>query len=150
MTSNSNIHHDPNGKGSTGAVGLEAQQISLALNDDHNLTNSLIKEIASIANLKRAFKSVKRNKGAPGIDRVSIAEINSNLETVLVDISCKLLSGKYKPSAVRAVEIPKKNGTRQLGIPTIADRIVTQAISQALNPILCARHGIEFGGESPL
>ena len=135
MTRNSNIHHGPNGKGSTGAVRSEAQQASLALNDNHNLTNSLMKEIASIANLKRAFKSVKRNKGAPGIDRVSIAEIDSNLETVLADISCKLLGGNYKPSAVRAVEIPKKHGTRQLGIPTITDRIVTQAISQALNPI---------------
>ena len=90
MTSNSNIHHDPNGKGSTGTVGPVAQQTSLALDDIHNLTNSLMKEIASIANLKRAFKSVKRNKGAPGIDRVSIAEINSNLETVLVDRRIKL------------------------------------------------------------
>ena len=59
MTSNSNIHHDPNGKGSTGTVGPVAQQTSLALDDIHNLTNSLMKEIASIANLKRAFKSVK-------------------------------------------------------------------------------------------
>ena len=136
MTRNSNnIHHDLSGKGSTGAAQYVVQQASLALNDDHNLTNNLMKEIASIANLKRAFKSVKRNKGTPGIDRVSIAEIESMLEAVLADISCKLLAGNYKPSAVKTVEIPKKNGTRRLGIPTVTDRIVTQAISQALNPI---------------
>ena len=62
-----------------------------------------MKEIASIANLKRAFKSVKRNKGAPGIDKTSIEEIDVKLDLVLEDIAVKLLDGTYVPSPVRAV-----------------------------------------------
>ena len=112
-----------------------AQQAKIALKEHHNLTSNLMKEVTSIANLKRAFKSVKRNKGAPGIDKTSIEEINGKLDLILEDIAVKLLDGTYIPSPVRAVEIPKNNGIRQLGIPTVIDRIVTQSISQALNKI---------------
>ena len=129
------INHDSNGRGSTKAIECVAQQAKIALKEHHNLTSTLMKEIASIANLKRAFKSVKRNKGAPGIDKTSIEEINGKLDLILEDIAVKLLDGTYIPSPVRAVEIPKNNGTRQLGIPTVIDRIVTQSISQALNKI---------------
>ena len=129
------INHDSNGRGSTKAIECVAQQAKIALKEHHNLTSNLMNEIASIANLKRAFKSVKRNKGAPGIDKTSIEEINGKLDLILEDIAVKLLDGTYIPSPVRAVEIPKNNGTRQLGIPTVIDRIVTQSISQALNKI---------------
>ena len=129
------INHDSNGKGSTEAIECVAQQAEIALKDNYNLTNDLMKEIASIANLKRAFKSVKRNKGAPGIDKTSIEEIDAKLDFILEDIAVKLLDGTYVPSPVRAVEIPKTNGTRQLGIPTVIDRIVTQSIASALNKI---------------
>lgn len=129
------INHGLSGKGSTKAAKPVAQQAELALTGYHNLTNDLIKEIGSIDNLKRAFKSVKRNKGAPGIDKTSIEEINANLDFILVDIARKLLDGTYKPSPVRAVTIPKANGSRQLGIPTVKDRIVTQAIAHILNKI---------------
>lgn len=100
------INHDSNGRGSTKAIECVAQQAKIALKDSHNLTNNLMKEIASIANLKRAFQSVKRNKGAPGIDKTSIEEIDVKLDLVLEDISVKLLDGTYIPSPVRAVEIP--------------------------------------------
>ena len=129
------INHDSNGRGSTKAIECVAQQAKIVLKDHYNLTSNLMKEIASIANLKRAFKSVKRNKGAPGIDKTSIEEIDVKLESVLEDTDAKLLDGTYVPSPVRAVEIPKINGTRQLGIPTVIDQIVTQGISQALNNI---------------
>jgi RNA-directed DNA polymerase len=129
------INHDSNGKGSTRAIECVAQQAKIALKAHHNLTGGLMKEIATIANLKRAFKSVKRNKGAPGIDKTSIEEIDNKLDSVLEDIASNLLEGTYVPSPVRAVEIPKAHGTRQLGIPTVIDRIVTQGISQVLHRI---------------
>jgi len=136
------INHDLSGKGGSRAAKHVAQQTELALRDHYNLTSDLIKEIANIANLKRAFKSVKRNKGAPGIDKTSIEEIDLNLDAILKDTAMKLLNGTYKPSPVRAVEIPKSSGaTRQLGIPTVIDRIVTQSIAFTLNkifePIFC-------------
>jgi group II intron reverse transcriptase/maturase len=132
---NDNINHGSSGRGSTKAAKPVVQQAQLALTDHQNLTNDLMKEIASINNLKRAFKSVKRNKGAPGIDKTSIEEIDTDLDFILRDIASRLLDGSYKPSMVRAVTIPKDKGTRQLGIPTVKDRIVTQAIAFILNTV---------------
>ena len=85
-------------------------------------------EIAHINNLKLAFKAVKRNKGAPGIDKMSVSDVRDNLKTILQKISETLLDGSYRPCPVRGVQIPKSNGKlRQLGIPTVIDRIVQQA-----------------------
>ena len=87
-------------------------------------------------NLKKAFKSVKRNKGAAGIDKVSVKDINDKLDYYLDQISTQLSNGDYSPMPVRAVNIPKPNGgTRGLGIPTVIDRIVQQSIVIALTPI---------------
>ena len=77
------INHDSNGRGSTKAIECVAQQAKIALREHHNLTSNLMKEIASIANLQRAFKSVKRNKGAPGIDKTSIEEIGITFDQVM-------------------------------------------------------------------
>ena len=130
------INHDPNGKGGTGAVGIEAQQTNSALNENRDLASNLMKQVASKATLKRAFKSVKRNKGAPGIDNISIKEVANDLDNVIESLIVQLSAGTYKPAPVRGVEIPKPNGGhRQLGIPTVIDRIVQQAISQVLNKI---------------
>ena len=87
------INHDSNGRGSTKAIECVVQQAKITLKEHHNLTSNLMKEIASIANLKRAFKSVKRNKGAPGIDKTSIEEINGKLDLILEDIAVKCAPG---------------------------------------------------------
>ena len=130
------INHDPNGKGGTGAVGIEAQQTNSALNENRDLASNLMKQVANKATLNRAFKSVKRNKGAPGIDKISIKEVANDLDNVIESLIIQLSAGTYKPAPVRGVEIPKPNGGhRQLGIPTVIDRIVQQAISQVLNKI---------------
>jgi RNA-directed DNA polymerase len=84
--------------------------------------------IVERSNLKKALARVKRNKGAPGIDGPSVADLASYLKE-----HAQLLEGTYKPQPVRRVEIPKATGgTRPLGIPTVLDRLIQQAVMQVL------------------
>jgi group II intron reverse transcriptase/maturase len=86
--------------------------------------------------MHEAFKRVKKNKGSHGIDGLTIDELQSYLEENVVKLQQSLLDGTHEPLPVRRVEIPKDNGKkRQLGIPTVVDRIVQQAIAQVLSPI---------------
>lgn len=133
------INHGPSGKSSTGAAGFEAQQTFSAVKGNPGFLDSqnLIEQIASMRNLKIAFKRVKRNKGAPGIDRETISSFGQNLDTNLREISTKILKQWFIPLPVRGVDIPKPDGgNRQLGIPVVIDRIVQQAIAQVLSPII--------------
>ena len=83
-----------------------------------------------------AYKKVKANKGAGGIDGISIEDVNKYLKENWIDIKTKILKRKYKPQPVLRVEIPKPNGgVRNLGIPTVVDRIIEQAIVQVLTPM---------------
>ncbi len=84
-------------------------------------------------NLKKALAQVKRNKGAPGIDGMSVDELASYLKSYWPAIRTQLLEGTYKPQPVKRVEIPKATGgTRLLGIPTVLDRFIQQAVLQVL------------------
>jgi retron-type reverse transcriptase len=84
-----------------------------------------------------AFKRVKANQGAAGVDGQSIAEFEANLSGNLYKLWNRLSSGSYFPPPVRRVEIPKASGgTRPLGIPTVADRIAQEVVRRALEPIL--------------
>lgn len=133
------INHGLIGEGSTGTDGYEAQQTFSVVkgNQDVSSSKSLMDQIASIGNLKIAFKRVKRNKGAPGMDRVTISSFGQNLDANLLGLSTKLLNQWFTPLPVRGVEIPKPGGgNRQLGIPVVIDRIVQQAIAQVLTPII--------------
>ena len=86
-------------------------------------------QILSRENMKMAYKKVKANKGAGGIDGISIEDVNKHLKENWIDIKTKILKRKYKPQPVLRVEIPKPNGgVRNLGIPTVVDRIIEQAI----------------------
>ena len=86
-------------------------------------------QILSRENMKMAYKKVKANKGAGGIDGISIEDVNKYLKENWIDIKTKILKRKYKPQPVLRVEIPKPNGgVRNLGIPTVVDRIIEQAI----------------------
>lgn len=100
--------------------------------------NKLFEKILDINNLKAAFKLVKKNKGAPGIDGITIEEYDLNLEEELNQLRQEVLSWSYEPTPVRRVEIPKPNGkgTRNLGIPTIKDRVLHMAIKLVIEPIL--------------
>ena len=96
----------------------------------------LLERILSRGNINMALEKVKANKGAGGIDGIEIDEIDQYLRENWVEIRDKIRRRKYKPQPVRRVEIPKPNGgVRNLGIPTIVDRVIEQAIAQVLTPI---------------
>lgn len=87
-------------------------------------------------NLNRAYKRVKANKGAPGVDGMTIEEVPPWLKEHNHELVERIRKGKYSPSPVRRVEIPKPDGgMRKLGIPTVVDRIIGQAMAQQLMPI---------------
>lgn len=96
----------------------------------------LLEEILDKGNLNRAFKRVKANKGAPGIDGITVEEIGKYLRENQKELIERIRRGKYTPGPVRRVEIPKPDvGIRKLGIPTVKDRIFQQAITQRLTPV---------------
>ena len=96
----------------------------------------LLERILSRENMLRAWKRVKSNKGTSGVDGVSIAEFPGFIRPRWEDIRKSLLEGAYQPLPVLRVEIPKVDGgTRPLGIPTVLDRLIQQAIAQVLGPI---------------
>ncbi len=99
-------------------------------------TEGLLEEILNAENLNRAYKQVMRNKGAGGIDGMQVDELLPFLREHKKELIESLRDGKYRPKPVRRVEIPKENGkTRKLGIPTVVDRLIQQAITQVLSPI---------------
>ena len=98
--------------------------------------SALLEKILSRDNMFAALDKVKVNKGAGGIDGISVNEIDQYLKENWVDIRDKIRRRKHKPKPVRRVEIPKPNGgVRNLGIPTVVDRVIEQAIVQVLTPI---------------
>jgi RNA-directed DNA polymerase len=104
--------------------------------DANESKKGLLEEIVSKANLNQAFKKVKANKGSHGIDGMGVDELLQYLQENGESLRQAILDGKYRPKPVRRVEIPKENGKkRNLGIPTVVDRVVQQAIAQVLTPI---------------
>lgn len=96
----------------------------------------LMEEILSEENLQMAIKKVKQNKGAPGIDKMSVQEVEQWFEQYQEEIISKIMNKQYRPMPVKRVYIPKPNGKqRALGIPTVVDRVIQQAMSQVLNKI---------------
>jgi len=108
---------------------------------ENNLTNAdkpeygLLEQILSPANLNRAFKRVRRNRGSGGIDKMEVESLKDYLVNNEENLIQSILDGSYRPNPVRRVEIPKEKGTRKLGIPTVVDRVVQQAIAQVLTPV---------------
>ena len=96
----------------------------------------LLELILAPTNLNTAYKQVKSNKGSGGVDGMGVDEIVDYLLHHKEALLTSIANGKYKPNPVRRVEIPKEGGkTRQLGIPTVVDRVIQQAIAQTLSPI---------------
>lgn len=97
---------------------------------------SLIEEILSNENLNEAIKRVKANKGASGVDKMSVDKLESYFNEHRKEIIESIMNKAYRPQPVRRVYIPKSNGKlRPLGIPTVVDRVIQQAIAQRLSPI---------------
>lgn len=101
------------------------------------LNENLLEMVLDADNLHAAWLAVKANRGAPGIDGISIGETAAHLRRHWSSIRLKLLEGTYKPAPVRPVRIPKPGGgERGLGIPNTTDRLIQQALHQVLSPIL--------------
>ena len=130
--------HLRSGQGSIPCTRLQVEFESFtAHNEDRVTTKYLMEQIASRANLFRACRKVKANKGSAGIDRQTVQELSIWLELNWHKMQERLVEGDYMPSKVRGVQIPKPDGgIRQLGIPTAKDRLVQQAILQILEPLL--------------
>jgi RNA-directed DNA polymerase len=106
------------------------------LTDHDQVGYGLLEQILSPSNLNAAYLQVKRNKGAGGVDKMQVESLKDYLVANKEKLSASILRGKYRPNPVRRVEIPKDNRQkRQLGIPTVVDRVVQQAIAQALMPL---------------
>ncbi|GAB4366668.1 MAG: hypothetical protein Kow0060_24220 [Methylohalobius crimeensis] len=114
----------------TGGDELRRGPTQPALHDD------LMERVLERANLQRAWKRVKANQGAPGMDGMRIEDFAEYARSHWADIRQALLDGTYPPQPVRRVMIPKPGGgERLLGIPTVTDRVIQQAIAQVMGPI---------------
>lgn len=126
------VHREDVHGANTSLVG----QVDRAVNQGRVFTVSLIDIVCSIDNLNRAYKQVKQNKGVAGVDNVPVGDFSDWFSKEGDELIGQILRGEYLPSAVKSVEIPKpKGGVRRLGIPTVQDRVIQQAISQVLTPI---------------
>lgn len=106
-------------------------------NNEPVKTNDLLEAIIDRKNLNEACRRVVANGGAGGVDAMTVHELPKWLEENYDALQTRLRAGKYKPSPVQRVEIPKpeKGATRKLGIPTVVDRMIQQAIVQVLTPL---------------
>jgi RNA-directed DNA polymerase len=117
----------------------EARQIAKVSSTDESLTEYMMEQICEPSNLNKAYKRVKANKGVAGVDGMTVNELYDWIVEHKASLIESLLTGTYQPQRILGVEIPKRgknSGVRQLGIPTVIDRLVQQAIHQVLEPIL--------------
>jgi RNA-directed DNA polymerase len=125
------------GEGGTGPAAHEEWQASTALTRRRALTGDLMERVCERKNLNRAYKRVKANKGAPGIDGMTVRELYDRLKGHKEELVGTLLDGSYEPQPVLGKEIDKPGGgKRRLGIPTVVDRLVQQAMLQVLEGLL--------------
>ena len=109
-------------------------ELSSRLDQQRTLTENILERIVDYVNVNKAYQQVKSNKGSSGIDGMDVEELGQWLGSHLKELQESILQEKYAVSAVRKVEIPKPTGgIRMLGIPTVKDRLVQQAIHQKLN-----------------
>lgn len=131
------LRHDQGGDDGIRPARPEEPQTPTASDPARALTDRLVEEVCRPEDLNRAYRRVKANKGAPGVDGMTIRQLRPWLAMHKEELIASLLDGSYRPQPVRGVQIPKPGGgVRQLGIPTVVDRLVQQAILQVLERIL--------------
>src|SRR5882757_6076605 len=114
-----------------GGAELGAATSGRTKSEDHKL----MEEVVELSNLQLAYQRVVKNKGAPGVDDVTVAEFKDWLKRNWPSVKRALLEGRYLPRPVRRVDIPKPSGgMRTLGVPTVVDRLIQQALHQVLQP----------------
>ena len=124
----------------TASEGHEGGQTYMRITEN-NLTSNfnqkgdgLLEQILSPTNLNAAYKQVRQNKGSGGVDRMDVGSLKDYLVRAKEELITSIERGKYRPNPVRRVEIPKENGkSRELGIPTVVDRVIQQSIAQQLS-----------------
>ena len=113
-------------------------------------TTQLMEQVVERGNMWRAYERVVRNKGAPGADGMPVGELKAWLQVHWPTVKAALLAGSYLPREVRAVDIPKPDGgVRTLGVPTVVDRLIQQALHQVLQPIFEPRFSESSYGFRP-
>ena len=114
------------------------------------LSDNLFEQVLSRTNLQRAWNQVRRNKGAPGIDNVTIEAFPNLMRTQWPTIAEQLTDGSYQPQAVKRVYIDKEDGSqRELGVPCVVDRLIQQAITQVLSPLFDPSFSVHSYGFRP-
>jgi RNA-directed DNA polymerase len=130
--------HDTPGEGDTGPGHVEEPGLSAAIARRRALTSRLMEQVVDPDNLNRAYARVVANRGSPGVDGMRVDQLAGWVRQHKQAFIAGLLDGRYEPQPVRGASIPKPGGggERQLGIPTVIDRLVQQAFLQVLTPIL--------------
>lgn len=147
-----NTGDEESGQNSEGAMhGAEANETTcLRTKAELERESGLMDVVVERGNLMLAYDRVLKNKGATGVDGIGIAEFKEHLKQHWPTIKAKLLAGEYMPHAVRRVDIDKpQGGTRTLGIPTLTDRMIQQALHQVLSPIFEAEFSASSYGFRP-
>ena len=123
------------GRGEAPRVERSGQASSAVSGTERPGAGSLMEEVLSRPNLLRALRRVRKNKGSPGVDGMTVDDLSEWLMENWLAVREKLLAGSYRPKPVRQVVIPKPSGgERKLGIPTVLDRLIQQALLQVLQP----------------
>lgn len=131
------VGHVESGGDVNRARSREVSQACAADQDEGALARKVMEAVVEPSNLNRAYRRVKANRGSPGVDGMSVGQLGDWCRANKHELVALLLAGRYRPQPIRGVEIPKPGGgTRQLGIPTVVDRLVQQALLQVLEPIL--------------
>ncbi len=118
------------------SAAVEAASVTVVKDNAHEEPTDVMSAVLDRPNMQRAYDRVLRNKGAPGVDGMKVGDLKDYLKTHWPTHKQELLDGTYRPQPVRKVEIPKSGGgKRQLGIPTVLDRFIQQALHQVLSPV---------------
>ncbi len=117
--------------------GLGASRVTARRADSGPEAEQLLEAVVERKNMWLALKQVERNKGAAGVDQMTVEQMRAYLREHWLRIKEELLAGDYQPQPVLKVEIPKPSGKgmRMLGIPTVVDRLIQQALHQVLSPL---------------
>lgn len=128
---------EPNGRGEAASTAT-SDETGFTRNDPGSAgRGSLLRQALAKGNMDLAWQRVKANRGSAGPDGLSIKETKAMLKTRRPQIREELLAGRYTPQAVRRVQIPKSGGgIRELGIPSVIDRLIQQALLQMLQPLI--------------
>ena len=150
MTENEGLNVNQGGAYPVSGTAQHVPNVKLSSGDRNQqpaLNEDLLKCVLSPENLHAAWKQVRRNKGAPGVDGVSIEDYPQWAKQHWAAARRALERGYYMPQPVRRVAIPKPTGgVRLLGVPTVNDRVIQQAIAQVLTPIIDPTWGLDTPG----